>query len=83
MTEKAFTEKQGQFLAFVYAYTQINGVPPAEADLRRYFQTTAPTIHNMIKRLDTLGLVSRVPGRGRTLEVQVDPKQLPVLRRPT
>jgi len=28
-----FTEKQGQYLAFIYNYTVMNGRPPAEADL--------------------------------------------------
>lgn len=32
-----FTEKQGQYLAFIYMYTLVNGRPPAEADLQRYF----------------------------------------------
>ena len=82
MTQKTYTEKQGQYLAFIYSYTQIHGVPPAEADLRRHFQTTAPTVHGMIKRLTALGLVTRVPGKGRTLEIQVDPKALPLLQRP-
>jgi hypothetical protein len=31
-----FTEKQGQYLAFIYYYTKINGQPPAEADMQRY-----------------------------------------------
>ena len=30
---------QGQYLAFIYYYTKIHGVPPAEADIQRYFQT--------------------------------------------
>jgi hypothetical protein len=29
-----FTEKQGQYLAFIYAYGRIFRRPPAEADLR-------------------------------------------------
>ncbi|WP_326494122.1 hypothetical protein [Ensifer sp. SL37] len=32
-----FTEKQGQYLAFIWAYSQINERPPAERDLQRYF----------------------------------------------
>lgn len=82
MTEKAFTEQQGQYLAFIYAYTEINGVPPAEADMRRYFRTTAPTVHSMIKRLDQSGLITRVAGQARTVQVQVDPNDLPLLKRP-
>jgi len=32
-----FTQKQGQYLAFIDAYTLVLGRPPAEADLRRHF----------------------------------------------
>ena len=35
--EPGFTPKQGQYLAFIYAYTRVLGRPPAEADLQRYF----------------------------------------------
>lgn len=28
-----FTEKQGQYFAFIYMYTLVNGQPPAEADM--------------------------------------------------
>jgi hypothetical protein len=34
-----FTEKQGQYLAFMYYYTKVNGQPPAEADMQRYFES--------------------------------------------
>jgi hypothetical protein len=30
-----FTEKQGQYLAFIYNYSVMFGQPPAEADLQR------------------------------------------------
>jgi len=33
----SFTQKQGQYLAFIYAYTVIMRRPPAEADFQRYF----------------------------------------------
>jgi hypothetical protein len=33
-----FTEKQGQYLAFIYYHTKVNGRPPAEADMQRYFE---------------------------------------------
>jgi len=32
-----FTPKQGQYLAFIYAYTRVLARPPAEADLQRHF----------------------------------------------
>ncbi len=35
--KRKYTEKQGQYLAFVHYYTKIHGYPPAEADMQRYF----------------------------------------------
>ena len=32
-----YTPKQGQYLAFIYAYTTIHGYAPAENDFRRFF----------------------------------------------
>jgi repressor LexA len=44
MPEGTYTEKQGQYLAFIYYYTKINRRPPAEADIQRYFAVTPPTL---------------------------------------
>ena len=41
--EIIYTEKQGQYLAFIFYYTKINGIPPAPIDLQRYFAVTPPT----------------------------------------
>ncbi len=43
----SFTDRQGQYLAFIYAYTRVNGRPPAEADLQRYFHVSPPTVHQI------------------------------------
>jgi len=40
-TQPCFTEKQGQYLAFIHAYTLVLGRPPAEADLQRCKDTSA------------------------------------------
>jgi hypothetical protein len=34
-----FTEREGQYLAFIYYYTKLNGRPPAEADMQRFFSS--------------------------------------------
>jgi Mn-dependent DtxR family transcriptional regulator len=75
-----FTPKQGQYLAFIYAYTRIMRRPPAEADMQRYFAVTPPTVHQMVLTLERHGLIRRTPGVARSLEVLVDPKDLPALR---
>ncbi len=75
-----FTERQGQYLAFIHAYTKINGRPPAEAGMQRHFGVTPPTVHQMVLNLDRAGLIERVPGRPRSIRVLVDPGRLPLLK---
>jgi len=75
-----YTDKQGQYLAFIYNYTKINRRPPAEADIQRYFQSTPPTVHQMILKLEQKGLIKRITGQARSIEVLLPPGQLPYLR---
>ena len=56
---KLFTEKQGQYLAFIYAYSRISRRPPAEADMQRHFQVAPPTVHQMVLTLERTGLIRR------------------------
>lgn len=74
-----FSAKQGQYLAFIYNYTKIHGVAPAQADIQRYFRVTPPTVHQMIVRLEENGLISREPGKARALRLLVDPEDIPRL----
>jgi Mn-dependent DtxR family transcriptional regulator len=74
-----FTEKQGQYLAFIYTYTKLNRRPPAEADMQTYFGLTPPTIHQMVLQLDKLGLIRRRPGQARSIEVLVPAPSIPPL----
>jgi len=74
-----YTPRQGQFLAFIHAYTKLHGQPPAEADMERHFKVTPPTIHDMILLLEQKKLISRVPGESRSIRVLVKPEQLPPL----
>ena len=75
-----FTLKQGQYLAFIYAYTRVLGRPPAEADMQRHFRVTPPTVHQMVLTLERAGLIRRRPGVARSIELLIDPAALPVLR---
>ncbi|HJK93023.1 MAG TPA: hypothetical protein RMH85_25220 [Polyangiaceae bacterium LLY-WYZ-15_(1-7)] len=38
-TKPTFTELQGQYLAFIYAYSKIHTRPPADADMQRFFES--------------------------------------------
>jgi hypothetical protein len=45
VSRPVFTPRQGQYLAFIHAYTLVNGRPPAEADMMRFFRVTPPAVH--------------------------------------
>ena len=77
-----FTPKQGQYLAFIHAYTLVNGRPPAQADMQRFFRVTPPAVHQMLLTLEKSSLISRQPGVPRCVAVTVDRDQLPRLNPP-
>jgi len=77
-----FTPKQGQYLAFIHAYTLVNGRPPAEADMQRFFRVTPPSVHQMVVTLERAGLISRQHGVARSIAVLVDRSALPELLNP-
>ena len=42
--DQGFTEKQGQYLAFIYTYSYMFRRAPAETDLQRHFQVSPPSV---------------------------------------
>jgi DNA-binding MarR family transcriptional regulator len=74
-----FTPRQGQYLAFIHTYTLVNGRPPAQADIQRFFQVTPPSVHQMLLILERERLISRRPGMPRSIAVLVDRVDLPAL----
>jgi SOS-response transcriptional repressor LexA len=77
--EETWTELQGQYLAFIHMYTKVNGVPPAEADMQRYFRVTPPSVHRMILALEKVRLIERIPGKARSIRVVVPVAEIPFL----
>ena len=75
-----FTEKQGQYLAFIYTYVLLHRQPPAEADFQRFFCVTPPSVHQRIKQLEKLGLIRRTPRQARSIELLVPEDELPKLQ---
>lgn len=74
-----FTEKQGQYLAFIYYYTKIHRRPPAESEIQAYFRVTPPSVHNMILTLEARGLIERTPWTARSIRVLVPADEIPAL----
>jgi len=76
---KTFTPKQGQYLAFIHAYTRLHRRPPAETDLQQYFRVSPPSVHQMVVTLERAGFIKRQPRVARSIEVLLDPKHPPEL----
>jgi repressor LexA len=79
MAKKAYTAKQGQYLAYIFYYTKMHGVAPAELDMQRYFRVTPPSAHDMVLRLEADGFIERVPGKGRSIRLLIPREELPDL----
>lgn len=77
---RRFTDTQGQYLAFIYAYAKLHRRPPAEADMQRFFGVTAPAVHRIVLELERRGLIHREPGQARSITLLVAPEELPILR---
>lgn len=75
-----YTEKEGQYLAFIFYYKKINGIAPAQADFQRYFKVSPPTVHNMILKLEKRNLINRVPSAPRSLTISLPESELPPLQ---
>jgi len=74
-----YTPRQGQFLAFIYYYTKLNGESPSELDMARYFKITAPSVHRMVVALEERSFITRVPGQGRSIRLLLPREKLPAL----
>ncbi len=73
------TPRQGQYLAFIYYYSKINGPPPSEADMQRYFRVSPPSVHQMVLNLEERGFITRIPGQPRSIRVLILREELPAL----
>ena len=59
--KKTYTDKQGQYLAFIYYYGKIHGRSPSEAEMQ--FLVSPPAVHQMVLTLEARGLIARTPGQ--------------------
>ena len=76
---KKITPKQGQYLAFIHLYSRLHRRAPAEADMQEYFRVSPPSVHQMVLTLERAGFIKRQPRTPRSIELLVDPQDLPEL----
>jgi SOS-response transcriptional repressor LexA len=79
-SRQVFTDKQGEYLAFIYVYAHMFQRPPAETDMQGYFRVSPPSVHQMIVTLERQGLIRRQPGVPRSIEILLPPEQIPILK---
>src|ERR1700716_1207255 len=73
-SEKTFTPKQGQYLAFIPLHPRLPRRPPAEPDMQQYSRVSPPSVHQMVLPLERAGLIKRKPRVARSIELLADPK---------
>jgi hypothetical protein len=64
-------------LAFIQAYIDRHGYPPAESEIAAAMCVSPPSVNQMVKMLEKKGLVLRHPGQPRSLEVLVPEDEIP------
>jgi hypothetical protein len=72
-----FTPTQGQYLAFIHAYTNVHGYPPAESEMAVAMCVSPPSVNQMVKVLERRGLIQRQPGVPRSVRVIIPEAEIP------
>ena len=72
-----FTPTQGRYLAFINAYLQLHGYPPAESEFAAAMCVSPPSVNQMVKMLEKKGLILRHPGQARSLQLLLPEDQIP------
>jgi hypothetical protein len=71
------TRAQGQLVAYVYWYTKVHRVPPAENEIADFLGIRGPSAHEMILRLESKAILSRRPGEPRTIKILLPREEIP------
>jgi hypothetical protein len=72
-----FTPTQGRYLAFIRAYTDLHGYPPAASEIAAAICVSPPSVNQMVKMLEKRGLIQREPGQPRSIQVRVPEEEIP------
>ncbi len=72
-----FTPTQGRYLAFIRAYTDLHGFPPAESEIAAAMCVSPPSVNQMVKMLEKRGLIDRQPGQPRSIQIRVPDDEIP------
>lgn len=48
--------------------------------MQRFFRVTPLTVHQMVLKLERAGLIKQLPGKPRSIQILIQPQDIPVLR---
>ncbi|MFN0055203.1 MAG: IS1096 element passenger TnpR family protein [Planctomycetales bacterium] len=71
------TPTQGRYLAYIHAYTDGFGLPPAESEIAAAIGVSPPSVNQMMKTLERKGHIRRKPGVPRSIEILVPEEAIP------
>jgi SOS-response transcriptional repressor LexA len=71
------TPTQGRYLAYIHAYTEGFGLPPAESEIADAIGVSPPSVNQMMKTLEKKGLIRRQPRVPRSIEILIAPEAIP------
>ena len=72
-----FTPTQGRYLAYIHAYTEGFGLPPAESEIAAAIGVSPPSVNQMMKTLEKKSLIRRQPRVPRSIEILIAPDAIP------
>jgi len=75
------TPTQGRYLAYIHAYTEGFGLPPAESELAAAIGASPPSVNQMMKALEKKALIRRQPGVPRSIEILIAVDAIPIEQR--
>ncbi|HEY2416068.1 MAG TPA: MarR family transcriptional regulator [Pirellulaceae bacterium] len=71
------TPTQRRYLAYINAYMDGFGLPPAESEIAEAMDVSPPSVNQMMKTLEKKGLIRRQPGVPRSIEILVADGAIP------
>ncbi len=77
MTELTPTPTQGRYLAYIHAYMEGFGHPPAESEIAKAMKVSPPSANQMMKTLEKKGFIRRKSGVPRSIEILLPPDSIP------
>lgn len=67
MTSAKLTDRQSEIVAFIRDFADVKGYSPTALEIGLWLGVTHQGVAGHLDRLEALGVLSRVPGGGRTI----------------